>query len=312
MAKILVTGGAGYIGSVLVPELLRAGHEVTVLDNFMYGQASLLDVCNLKALTLVRGDVRDEKLITEHIKGKDFIIPLACIVGAPACDRDPVTARTTNLEAIELILKLRNQSQKIIFPNTNSGYGRMAEGVAFCDETSSLDPVSLYGKLKVQAEKELLDSKNAITLRLATVFGISPRMRLDLLVNDFVYRAVNDGAIVLFEAHFKRNYIHIRDVARAFMHAIENFETMKNQTYNVGLSDANLSKLELCEEIKKQIPRFTFIESKIGEDPDKRNYIVSNEKIEKTGFKPQVTLTTGIAELIKGYQIIKRNNFANI
>ena len=312
MAKILVTGGAGYIGSVLIPELLRAGHEVTVLDNFMYGQTPLLDVCNYKTFTVVRGDARDEKIIAKHIQNKDFIIPLACLVGAPLCDKDPIAARTTNLEAIELILKLRSKSQKIIFPNTNSGYGRMAEGVAFCDETTPLDPISLYAKLKVEAEKKILESGNAITLRLATVCGISPRMRLDLLVNDFVYRAVNDGTVVLFEANFKRNYIHVRDVARAFMHAMDNFETMKNQTYNVGLSDANLSKLELCEEIKKQLPKFIFIESKIGEDPDKRNYIVSNEKIEKTGFKPQVSLQEGIAELIKGYQIIKRGDFANI
>jgi nucleoside-diphosphate-sugar epimerase len=310
--KTLITGGAGYIGSVLVPELLRTGHEVTVVDNFGYNQISLLDVCNFKTLTIVRGDARDDALIKKHISGKDFVIPLACIVGAPACDRDPVAARTINFEAVQLILKLRDKSQKIIFPNTNSGYGRMAEGVAFCDETSALDPVSLYGRLKVRAEQELLAAGNVITLRLATVFGISPRMRLDLLVNDFVYRAVNDGAVVLFEAHFKRNYIHVRDVVRAFLHVMDNFDAMKNQTYNVGLSDANLSKAELCAEIKKQVPRFTFIESNIGEDADKRNYVVSNAKIEKTGYKPQVSLQDGIAELIKGYQVIKRNDFANI
>jgi nucleoside-diphosphate-sugar epimerase len=312
MKKILITGGAGYIGSVLVPELLRTGHEVTVIDNFFYNQSSLLDVCNFKTLTVVRGDARDESLVKKHIVGKDFIIPLACLVGAPLCDKDPIAARTINFEAIQLVLKLREKSQKIIFPNTNSGYGRMTEGVAFCDETSALNPVSLYGKLKVQAEKEILEAGNAITLRLATVFGISPRMRLDLLVNDFVYRAVNDGAVVIFEPHFKRNYIHVRDVARAFMHAMDNFDVMKDQTYNVGLSEANLSKAELCAEIKKQLPKFVYIESKIGEDPDKRNYIVSNEKIEKTGFKPQISLQDGIAELIKGYQIIKRNNFANL
>lgn len=310
--KILVTGGSGYIGSILVPELLRAGHEVTVVDNFLYNQTSLLDVCNFKTLTVVRGDARDEKIMKQLIQGKDFIIPLACIVGAPACDADPVAARSINLEAVQMILKLRDPSQKIIFPNTNSGYGRMAEGVAYCDETSALDPVSLYGKLKVQAELELLKAGNAVTLRLATVFGASPRMRMDLLVNDFVYRALIDRTAVLFEPHFKRNYIHVRDVAAAFMHVIEHFETMKNEPYNVGLSDANLSKSELCEEIKKQVPKFVFIESAIGEDPDKRNYIISNAKIEKTGFQPKVSLTDGIAELIKAYQVVRKNEFTNL
>jgi len=310
--KVLVTGGAGYIGSILVPELLRAGDEVTVIDNFLYNQSSLLDVCNFKMLNVVRGDARDEKLIKEHLHGKDFIIPLACVVGAPACDADPVAARTTNLEAIQMILKLRERSQKILFPNTNSGYGEGQGETSYCDETTPLAPISLYGQLKVQAEKEILEAGNAVTFRLATVFGASPRMRMDLLVNDFVYRAIIDGAVILFESHFKRNYIHIRDVARAFMHAMDNFEAMKNEPYNVGLSDANLSKLELCEEIKKQIPKFVFIESQIGKDPDKRNYIVSNEKIEKTGFKPQVSLSEGIAELVKAYQVIRRNQFSNL
>ncbi len=310
--KILVTGGAGYIGSILVPELLRAGHEVTVVDSFIYEQTPLLDVCNFKTLTIVRGDVRNEELMKKHVAGKDFIIPLAALVGAPVCDKDPFAARTVNLEAIELILRLRTPEQKILFPNTNSGYGRMTEGTAICDETSPLNPVSLYGQLKVEAEKKLLAAGNVIVFRLATVFGIAPRPRLDLLVNDFVYRAVNDRAVVIFEGNFKRNYIHVRDVARAFMHGLNNFEIMKNQAYNVGLSDANLSKLELCVEIKKQLPQFVFIESQIGEDMDKRNYIVSNEKIEKTGFKPQVSLEEGITELIKGYTIVKRSHFANI
>ncbi len=312
MAKVLVTGGAGYIGSVLVPELLRAGHEVTVIDNFMYGQTSLLDVCNFDTLTVVRGDARSDELLKKHIPGKDFIIPLACLVGAPLCDQDPIAARTTNLEAVESILKLREAGQKIIFPNTNSGYGLGQGETTFCTEETPLEPISLYGRLKVEAEEKLLAAGDAITLRLATVCGISPRMRLDLLVNDFVYRAVNDRFVVLFEAHFKRNYIHVRDVVRAFMHAMTNFDAMKNNAYNVGLSDANLSKLELCQEIQKQLPEFVFLESAIGKDPDKRNYVVSNEKIEKTGFKPQVSLEAAIRELIKGYKIVKRNNYANI
>lgn len=312
MNKILVTGGAGYIGSVLVPELLKAGHEVTVIDNLLYNQSSLLDVCHYKTLTIVRGDARNEDLIKKHIVGKDFIIPLACLVGAPLCAQDPIGATTINRDAVLMLLKLRTPKQKIIFPNTNSGYGRMQKGVAYCDENSPLEPVSLYGRLKVETEKALLKAGNAITFRLATVCGISPRMRLDLLVNDFVYRAVTDRAVLLFEPHFKRNYIHVRDVARAFMHAMEHFERMKNQTYNVGLSNANLSKSELCEKIKRQLPAFVFVESPIGEDPDRRNYIVSNEKIEKTGFTPQVSIDDAIAELIKGYHVVHKNQFSNI
>jgi len=312
MAKILVTGGAGYIGSVLAPELLSLGHDVSVVDNFMYKQNSLLDVCNNKKLKIIRGDVRDEALIKKELEDVDFIIPLAALVGAPLCSVDPVATESINLDSIKLLLKHRKKGQKIVFPNTNSGYGFMEEGVSTCDENSPLHPVSLYGKLKVEAEKLLLNEDDTITFRLATVFGVSPRMRLDLLVNDFVYRAVNDRAVILFEANFKRNYIHIRDVVGAFVHAINNFEKMKGEPYNVGLSDANLSKMELCEEIRKQLPNFTFLESKIGEDPDKRNYIVSNEKIENAGFLPKYSLEDGIEELIKGYQVVKRSDFANI
>ena len=309
--KILVTGAAGYVGSILVPQLLKRDHEVIGIDNFMYNQASLLDCCNDKKLTVIRGDARDEGLISRCLKNIRAIFPLACLTGAPACDRDPATARAINYNAVKMLLDLRSQEQVIIFPTTNSGYGIGQEGI-YCTEETPLNPISLYGSLKAEIEKILLDAGNCITLRLATAFGISPRMRLDLLVNDFTYRAVTDRFVILFEAHFKRNYIHIRDVAKAFIHCLDNFEGMKNEAYNVGLSDANLSKWELCEEIKKQVPDFFFVEAKLGEDPDKRNYMVSNAKIERTGFKPEVSLQDGIAELIKGYQIIRRNQFSNV
>lgn len=309
--KILVTGAAGYIGSVLVPTLLRNGYEVVAIDNFMYNQSSLLDCCYDKKLTVIRGDVRDKGLISKYIKGADAIFPLACIVGVPACSRDPVAAQATNFDAVKMLLELRSKKQIIIFPTTNSGYGVGQEGI-FCTEKTPLNPISLYGRLKVDIEKLLLDAGNCITLRLATAFGISPRMRIDLLVNDFTYRAVTDRFVVLFEAHFKRNYIHVRDIAKAFTHCLKNFDKMKNEPYNVGLSEANLSKMELCQEIKKQVPDFYFVESEIGEDPDKRNYIVSNEKIEGTGFKPDVSIQDGIAELIKGYQIVRKNQFSNV
>lgn len=309
--KILVTGAAGYIGSVLVPMLLKSGYEVIALDNFMYNQISLLDCCHDKKLDIVRGDVRDKELMAKLIKKADVILPLACLTGALLCQKNPFEARAVNLDAVKTILKLRSKDQTIIFPTTNSGYGIGKKG-APCTEESPLKPVSLYGELKVEIEKTLLEAGNCITLRLATGFGISPRMRLDLLVNDFTYRAVNDRFIILFEAHFKRNYIHVRDIAAAFLHCLKNFRKMKDEPYNVGLSGANLSKLELCKEIKKQVPDFYFVEADIGEDPDKRDYIVSNEKIERTNFKTRVSLAEGIAELIKGYKIIRRNQFSNV
>ena len=309
--KSLVTGGAGYIGSVLVPQLLDEGHEVTVLDSFMYGQASLLDCCHHPRLSIVRGDARDRALVAGALKRADVIFPLACLTGAPLCDRDPVGARSINLDAVTMVLELRSREQRVIFPNTNSGYG-VGEAGAFCTEESPLRPVSLYGRLKVEAEARVLAEPNTLTFRLATVFGVSPRMRLDLLVNDFTYRAVTDGTVVLFEADFKRNYLHVRDVARAFLHALAGFDAMKGRCYNVGLSDANLSKRELCEEIRKQVPRFWWAEAPVGKDPDQRNYVVSNARIEGTGFKPAVSLEAGIAELIKGYQVIRRAGYANV
>jgi len=309
--KTLVTGGAGYIGSILVPQLLKKGHKVIVIDNFMYNQASLLDCCHDEKLTVIRGDVRDKKLVSKYLKNVDAIFPLACLTGAPLCEKDPIAAKIVNFDAVKMILELRSKDQIIIFPTTNSGYGIGRRGV-YCTEETPLNPISLYGRLKVELERILLEAGNCITLRLATVFGISPRMRLDLLVNDFTYRAVTDCFLILFESHFKRNYIHVRDVAKAFVHCLENFDKMKDEPYNVGLSNANLSKWELCEEIKKQVPNFYFVEAEVGEDPDKRDYIVSNEKIEATGFKADYSLQQGIAELIKGYQIIRRNQFSNI
>ncbi len=311
MKNILVTGGAGYIGSVLVPELLRAGHRVTVVDNFSFGQSSLLDVCNYDALTIVRGDVRDADLMKKLVAKADVIMPLACLVGAPICAQRPLEARSINLDAIKMLVDLTGKDQIFISPTTNSGYG-IGEAGMFCTEESPLKPVSLYGVLKVELEKYLLDSQRAISFRLATAFGVSPRMRVDLLVNDFTYRAVTDRFVVLFEAHFKRNYIHVRDIAGAFMHGLANWDKMKNQAYNVGLTEANLSKMELCQEIKKLVPEFHILESAVGKDPDKRNYIVSNEKLEKTGWKPKVTLQAGISELIKGYQVVRRNQYSNV
>ena len=309
--RILVTGGAGYIGSVLVPALLKEHYEVTVLDPFLFGQATLLDSCIDPNLKVVRGDCRDKATLEKLLRNADAIIPLAAIVGAPACALDQVAATSINLDAIKMLLSLRSKQQRIVLPNTNSGYGIGEAGVA-CTEKSPLRPISLYGKTKVQAEAAALEAGNAVTFRLATVFGLSPRMRIDLLVNDFVHRAVMDRAVTVFEGHAKRNYIHVRDVARAFVHALANFETMKNEPYNVGLSDANLSKIELCEQIKKHLPYFVYLEAPIGEDPDKRNYIVSNEKIEKTGFRPKYGLNDGIVELIKGFTILRNSKYTNV
>lgn len=296
---------------MMVPALLNSGHEATVVDTFMYGQTSLLDCCSDKRLAVIRGDVRDKTLVSKCLKDADVIFPLACLTGAPLCEKYPFEAKAVIVDAVKMMLDLRSKAQMIIYPTTNSGYGIGQKGV-FCNEETPLRPISLYGRLKVQTEEMLLGAGNCIALRLATAFGISPRMRLDLLVNDFTYRAVNDRFLVLFQANFKRNYIHVRDVTKAFVHCLNNFESMKNEPYNVGLSDVNLSKWELCEEIKKQVPEFYFIEGQIGEDQDKRDYIVSNEKIEKTGFQPDISLQEGIAELIRGYQIIKRNQFSNV
>lgn len=305
--RILITGGAGYIGSVLTGHLLEAGHHVTVLDNLFYRQSSLLPYCSDPRFTFKRGTCLDEPLLCSLIATHDTIIPLAALVGAPICDREPDLACRINLEAIRLIDRLRSRSQQVLYPCTNSGYGIGENGV-FCTEESPLRPISLYGRTKVEAERLLLDSGNVITFRLATVFGVSPRMRLDLLVNDFTLRAVRDRSIVLFESHFKRNYVHVRDVARVFLHGMENWDSMKDEPYNVGMSDGNISKRELCERIKVHVPQLAIIEAAIGSDPDKRDYIVSNEKIERTGFRCAMTLDDGIRELIAAAPMLIREH----
>jgi nucleoside-diphosphate-sugar epimerase len=311
ISHILVTGGAGYLGYTLVPELLTAGYKVTVLDNFMFGQNSLAHACHHDNFEVVRGDVRQEDIVAPLIKKADVVIPLAALVGAPLCAKDPIGAVTTNRDAVLGMLKLMSPEQRILMPTTNSGYG-IGEKGKFCTEETPLRPISLYGIHKVEVEKALLDRGNSISFRLATVFGMSPRMRIDLLVNDFVYRAVHDRFVVLFEGNFKRNYIHVRDVARVFMHGLSNFDGMKNEAYNVGLSDANLSKIELCQIIQRHIPAFVFMEASVGEDPDKRDYLVSNEKIEKTGFRRAYSLDAGIRELIKGYEMIRNTRYGNV
>lgn len=309
--RILVTGGAGYLGSTLVPTLLAAGHQVTVLDNFMYHQNSLAHVCHDPGFEVVRGDVRIESTVLPLLKKADIVIPLAAYVGAPLCARDPLGATTTNHDAIVMMLKHAGKHQRILMPTTNSAYGT-GDANNFCTEESPLHPISHYAIEKVKVEQALMQHPNAISFRLATVFGMSPRMRIDLLVNDFTYRAVHDRFVVLFEASFKRNYIHVRDVARAFLHGIDNYEKMTGQIFNVGLSDANVSKKELCEVIQRQIPDFTFVEAPVGRDPDQRNYIVSNAKIEATGYRPQVSLAAGVRELIKGFTMIRNSVYGNV
>lgn len=309
--KVLVTGGAGFIGSVLVPLLLDEGFSVTVLDNFLHRQNSLLDCCHRPGFEVVRGDCRDEDLLKSLLKDKDIVIPLAALVGAPICARDRIAAESTNLGAVRSLCRLASRSQRILFPVTNSGYG-IGEKGKLCTEDSPLRPLTLYGRTKVDAERTLLDRGGAITFRLATAFGVSPRMRMDLLVNDFVYRAITDRAVVIFEGHFKRNYIHVRDIAGAFLHGIKNFKKMAGRPYNVGLEDANLSKLELCLLIQKILPRFVFLEAPVGEDPDKRDYIVSNRRILATGFAPRWSLQDGVTELVKCYTMLRVNPYANV
>lgn len=309
--NLLVTGGDGFIGSVLVPVLLHAGHRVTVLDSFAGNFGGLASICADDRFTPVRGDARDAALLEGLLAGQDLVIPLAALVGAPLCARDPWAATSVNLEAIRLLMDKLSPDQRVVLPTSNSGYGVGTPG-ELCTEDSPLNPISHYGRTKVEAEAAVLDRGDTVTFRLATVFGMSPRLRLDLLVNDFTYRAMTDRVVVVFEGHFKRNFIHVRDVAKAFLHAIDNYDEMKGRPYNVGLSDANLSKLELCAAIERRIPEFTYFEAPLGRDPDQRNYIVSNERIESTGFTPDWSLDDGIAELVKGFTMVRNTRFTNV
>jgi nucleoside-diphosphate-sugar epimerase len=311
MKNILVTGGAGYVGSILVPDLLKKNFKVTVIDNFMYRQPSLASVIADPNLNLVFGDIRDHDLVKQHLVKADVIIPLAAIVGAPACARDPLTASSINKDSTVWLFQQLSRDQQVIMPTTNSAYGS-GDKDNYCDENSPLSPLSLYAKDKVEVEEQLMEYSNSTSFRLATVFGVSPRMRLDLLVNNFVYRALMDKFVILFEGHFMRNYVHVRDVSAAFQFAIENPEKVCGEIFNFGLSEANISKQQLCEAIKKQLPNFTFLDAPLAKDPDQRNYIVSNKKLEDRGMKAQVSLEEGIAELIKGLRMFEQNPFSNI
>ena len=311
MKNILVTGGAGYIGSVLVPVLLQNGHKVTVIDNFLYKQPSLASVISNKNFSLVYGDVRDKNLMSKHVSSADIVIPLAAIVGAPACLKDPEMSSSVNKDSMIWLFENISRSQQILMPTTNSAYGSGDEN-NYCDEKSKLNPLSLYAKDKVYVEKYLMEKENATSFRLATVFGISSRMRLDLLVNNFVQRALTDRFVILFEGHFKRNYVHVKDVVDAFVFGVNNLDKVKGQIFNFGLSEANISKQQLCERIKNQLPDFTFQDAPLAKDPDQRNYIVSNNKIEAIGMKAKVTLDEGISELIKGLGMFASYPYTNL
>ena len=310
MASVLVTGGAGYIGSILVPDLLEDGHKVTVLDNFMYKQNSLASSYIHPNLEILVGDIRDKELVKRAVSGHEVIIPLAAIVGAPACNRDATAAESINLDAALNIISEASKDQKIIMPTTNSAYGTTIKGEV-SSETSALNPISSYAKHKVEVEAALMRHALNVSFRLATVFGMSPRMRLDLLVNDLCYRAIHERSVVLFEADFIRNYVHVRDVSRVLRWAISS-DKAAGEIFNFGLTEANLSKRMLCEAIKQHVPSFVFVEAEYGKDIDQRNYTVSNSKIESTGFTFEYGLDRGLAELVKGLTTLRNSQFSNL
>ncbi len=315
--KILISGACGYVGSTLCRHLLESNlsiEKLTAYDNLLYKQTSLLHLCYKKNFEFVHDDVRNHEVFLKYLKEADVVIPLAAFVGFPICEREKYLATQVNYEQIKFIVDNTSKNQKIIFPNTNSGYG-IGENNIYCDEKTTLNPISHYGIVKTMAERDLMNTGRAVSLRLATVFGVSPRMRLDLLVNDFTYKAISDGYIVLFEKDFKRNYIHVQDVAKTFIFMLENYDKVEGEVFNVGLSDANLSKLELAETIKKFVPDFIIQTNEFKQDPDKRNYIVSNKKIESFGWKPDFSLEDGIQELLKAYKMIlhdSRGKYTNL
>ncbi len=309
--KILITGGAGYLGSAIVPRLINKNYNVTVIDNLYFKQFTLHDMFKYENFEFIFEDVRNFKIVNDIAKQFDVVIPLAGLVGAPLCDLHPIDAVKINQTAVEELCNTLSKETKMIIPVTNSGYG-ISKPDEICTEDTKLNPISIYGKTKVAAEKVTMERGNAVSFRLATVFGVTSRMRTDLLVNNFVLEAVKNKYLKIFEGHFMRNYIHVQDVARVMLYAIENFDKLKNNSYNFGLEDANLSKIQLANFIKKYVPDLVIEESKHGRDPDQRNYTVSNKKIIATGFKFKYSLDLGVRELIKAYKMLPEKNFSNL